>query len=108
MCRQPERSRATIFETERGTVRQCPGCQGLELRFGNAILGLAADELEIVRTTLVEAELSAGGSLHHNGRPAVVLTLGDSASGWVFDRAETVELHRLIAGASLLLEVAGA
>lgn len=99
------RPNRTILETDRGFVRRCTCCDRIELRFGNALLGLSVDEMECVRSRLVEAELAAGALV--SPRPSVVLMIGETASGWVFDREEVLELHRLLAGASLMLDLAG-
>ena len=103
-------ARATLFETERGRVTRCGGCGALELRFGNALLAVRPEELAtVLLAALAEAEADARAAAVH-GVPAagVTLYLGDSACGWVFDRAESAELHRLVAGARLLLDLADA
>lgn len=88
---------STVFETERGRVARCACCGGLEIRFGNAVLALADDdELTTVLDALVASELPGRGAL---------LRLGDTGCGWAFDAAEVAELHRLVAGARLMLDV---
>ena len=106
--------RASLFETVHGHVRRCPCCRLLEVRFGNALLAVDADDLPDVLDQLVEAEsqadarADAGASAPPDAPVSgeVTLLLGDSGSGWVFSRAEAAELHRLVAGAQLLLDVA--
>lgn len=105
--------RASLFETTHGHVRRCPCCSLLEVRFGNALLALATDDLPHVLDQLGAAESQAGEHPGAEAPPAaggaggeVTLLLGDSGSGWVFSRAEAAELHRLVAGAQLLLDLA--
>ena len=93
----PPHPRMLLFETARGQVR-C--CDRLELRFGNALLALGADELPHVLRQLGEAERPAGA-----GGEATLL-LAESGCGWVFTRDELAELHRLAAGARLMLDLA--
>jgi len=88
----------TLVETERGSLRRCSCCGGLELRFGNAILGLTAEDLGTVHSALVEAELSAGD------RGDILLLLRNNSSGWVFDRPEAAELRQLLVRACILLD----
>ena len=88
----------------------------LEVRFGNALLAVTADDLPHVldqlgaaeshtRPRVAEARNEAGdGEAGEGGE--VTLLLGDSGSGWVFNRSEAIELHRLVAGAQLLLGLA--
>ena len=88
----------------------------LEVRFGNALLAVTADDLPHVldqlgaaeshtRPRVDEARDEAGdGEAGEGGE--VTLLLGDSGSGWVFNRSEAIELHRLVAGAQLLLGLA--
>ena len=93
----------------------------LEVRFGNALLAVTADDLPHVLDQLGAAEShtrprvddATRGGTHdeaHDGEAGeggeVTLLLGDSGSGWVFNRSEAIELHRLVAGAQLLLGLA--
>jgi hypothetical protein len=102
--------RASVFETAHGHVRRCPCCSWLEVRFGNALLALDADDLPAVLDQLGVAEAQAGerAGVPTTAAPAdeVTLLLGDTGSGWVFSRTEAAELHRLVAGAQLLLDLA--
>lgn len=96
----PPHPRTLLFETARGQVRRCVCCDRLEMRFGNALIALGADELPHVLRQLGEAE----------GPPGVggeaTLLLAESGCGWVFTRDEVAELHRLAAGARLMLDLA--
>lgn len=97
--------RASLFETTHGNVRRCNCCSRLEVRFGNALMALGVDDLPHVLDQLGAAE-------SHVTQPVaeapgeVTLLLGESGSGWVFSAEEAVELHQLVAGAQLLLDVA--
>lgn len=100
--------RASLFETVHGHVRRCPCCTQLEVRFGNALLAISADDLPAVLDQLgaAEAQADVRAGLAAPVGEEVTLLLGDTGSGWVFSRAEAAELHRLVAGAQLLLDVA--
>ena len=102
--------RATLFETEHGRVTQCADCGALEVRFGNALLAMRPEELGgVLIAALAEADADHSGPAVHGTRvPEVTLHLGESGCGWVFDRQEAAGLHRLAAGAQLLLELADA
>lgn len=103
----PAHSREPLFETARGRVRRCPCCDRLELRFGNALLALAAGELPQVLTALGAAD--GGPNAPPNPGPReVTLLLGDGGCGWVFTVDEAAELHRLLAGTRLMLDLAAA
>lgn len=103
----PAHRGAPLFETAHGRIDRCACCDRLELRFGNALLALAPAELPEVLLHLGVADGGpAGGLATHGRRREVTLFLGDSGCGWVFSADETAELHRLVAGARLLLDVA--
>ena len=100
----PPHRRASLFETAHGQVRRCPCCTLLEVRFGQALLALDADDLPHVLDQLGAAESHAAAPAAPGGE--VTLLLGESGSGWVFTAPEAAELHRLVAGAQLLLGLA--
>jgi hypothetical protein len=102
----PLHDRATLFETAHGRVVRCACCGRLEVRFGNALLALVADDLPHVLDQLGAAESHATPDGVGVDGDEVALLFGDSGSGWVFDRGEAAELHRLVAGAGLLLGLA--
>ncbi|HEY0972492.1 MAG TPA: DUF6686 family protein [Gemmatimonadales bacterium] len=98
------------FETERGRLLHCACCGGLQLRFGNAVLGLNADDFVPFRRTVAELErdaleTAAAGRLAPDAR--AVLYLGESGSGFAFDADEIVEMCRLLEGAAFMLELDG-
>ena len=78
------------------------------MRFGNALLALSADDLPAVLDQLGAAEAQADerAGMEATVGEEVTLLLGDTGSGWVFSRTEAAELHRLVAGAQLLLDLA--
>ena len=92
--------RTTLFETERGRVARCDCCDQLELRFGNALMIFGADDLAVLLDSLVAADVADADG-------GATLTLGESGCGWVFDAGEVAELHRLVAGTRLLLDLTG-
>lgn len=106
-----------LFATARGRVVRCRCCAKAELRFGNALLRLDVDELPYLLGRLREADApcadpacadparrTSAGRAPADVREATLL-LGESGSGWAFTRDELAELHRLVAGALLLLAV---
>lgn len=94
---------APLFETARGRVCRCGCCDRLELRFGNALLSLAPDDLSVVLGQLGAAEPGPAAPTRE-----VTLFLAESGCGWVFTADEAAELHRLVAGTRLMLDVAAA
>lgn len=99
-----------LFETDRGQLLHCGCCGALQLRFGNAVLGLNAEDFAPFRQTAAELErdaleTAAAGQLEEDAR--AVLYLGDSGSGFAFDAGELTELHRLLEGGAFMLELDG-
>lgn len=97
-----------LFETTRGRLTHCRCCGELELRFGNALLALNGSDFDPLRQTV--AELEADAVAARDRGPLAVgaraeLRLGDSGVGFAFDAEELVELHRLLEGGALLLEL---
>ena len=98
------------FETEHGRLLHCACCGSLQLRFGNAVLGLNAEDFAPFRETIADLErdaleVAAAGRLAPDAR--AVLYLGDSGTGFAFDAEELIEMHRLLEGAALMLELDG-
>jgi hypothetical protein len=98
------------FETEHGRLLHCDCCGSLQLRFGNAVLGMNAEDFSPFRETVADLErdaleTAATGRLAPDAR--AVLYLGDSGTGFSFDADELVEMHRLLEGAALMLELDG-
>lgn len=94
----------TLFETDNGAVRHCGCCGCLQVWFGNAFFALAADELTELRSAIAcidEPETTPGPWLLHR----VVIPLAATGAGFAFDRVEIAELHRLLVGAELLLDI---
>lgn len=93
-----------LFESRRGFVRCCRSCRQFELRFGNAILALTADDLlDLIETVAAydSDDAHAGSTPNDHG----VIWLGDSGAGFRFRRDEVAELHRLLAGARLFAQL---
>lgn len=97
-------SYAAVFETKRGSVMRCRCCGRLLVRYGNALLTVDADDFEQVRTAVAafDSDAPATGSwpVDH-----AVLHADKTGVGFAFNRAEIVELNRLLNGAKLLLEL---
>lgn len=102
-----------LFETDRGRVLYCDCCGSLQLHFGNAILGLNATDFDPLRHTIRALEhdalqVGAGGRPRQaRARERATLFVGDSGVGFAFDAGELTELHRLLEGARLFLELQG-
>lgn len=98
------------FETGSGRLLHCACCGALQLRFGNAVLGLNAGDFGPFRETVADLErdaleTAAAGRLDEDAR--AVLYLGDTGTGFAFDAGELTELHRLLEGGAFLLELDG-
>jgi hypothetical protein len=91
-----------VFETTNGRVTRRPDCGCFELRFGNALIGLRADELDELLAAIVHADMMARQDARGISDRTTVLTFHDTGCGWVFSAPEAEEMHRLVAGALLL------
>lgn len=104
-----------LFETDRGCVLHCDCCGGLQLHFGNAILGLSAPDFDPLRETIRALEQDAGEwsravvlpGRTRTGRERATIFVGETGVGFAFDADELTELHRLLEGARLFLELQG-
>ena len=104
-----------LFETDHGCVLHCDCCGGLQLHFGNAILGLSASDFDPLRQTIAALEQDASrvvAARRSRGRRArrrerATIYVGDTGIGFAFDAGELVELHRLLEGARLFLDLQG-
>ncbi len=97
-----------LFESPRGYVRHCRACGAFELRFGNAIVSLTPDDLEILCETVSGYDVAAAVEEPFGGvaRNYAVIWVGDTGTGFRFGRDEIAELHRLLAGARLFARLA--
>ncbi len=93
-----------VFATEAGTVRRCSQCGALQLRFGNGLLGLAPSDLGHLLKS-VAAYDHDGAAATGDPREHAVFHFGDTGIGFRFTRDEVAELHRLLSGTQLLLEM---
>ena len=101
-----------LFETDRGCVLHCDCCGGLQLHFGNAILGLGAPDFDPLRETIRTleqdaSEWSAKRAAARGGRERATIFVGETGIGFAFDADELAELHRLLEGARLFLDLQG-
>lgn len=96
-----------LFESAHGYVRHCKTCGAYELRFGNAIVSLTSEDLDILCDTVADYD-SEPVSEAFSGSPEnyAVIWVGDSGTGFRFGREEITELHRLLAGARLFARLA--
>ena len=104
-----------LFETDRGCMLHCDCCGGLQLHFGNAILGLSASDFDPLRETIRALEQDAtqwsSGPIPaerpRSGRERATIFVGETGIGFAFDADELGELHRLLEGARLFLDLQG-
>lgn len=93
-----------LFESKRGFVRCCRVCGSLELRFGNAILGLRSDDLSLIIESVQRFDEEYRTGQRPDSAPSTIW-LGHDGSGFRFRRDEIAELHRLLAGAALFAQL---
>jgi hypothetical protein len=93
-----------LFESKRGFVRCCRLCGAFELRFGNAIMALRLDELQLLTDSVrrLDDEFRTAQRPEHGH---ATIWLGAEGSGFRFRRDEIAELHRLLAGACLFAQL---
>ena len=111
-----------LFETDHGCVLHCRCCGGLQLHFGNAILGMSAPDFDPFRQTIGtleqdatrvaagrprSARLGGPGRGRRVQRERATIFVGDTGVGFAFDAHELGELHRLLEGARLFLDLQG-
>jgi hypothetical protein len=96
-----------LFETERGRVRRCDCCDTLRVHLGNAVLAVDAEDFAQL--------LDAVAAFDRGDTPLgpwpegrALLHVGDSGVALAFTPGEIAELHRLLAGARLLLDLGSA
>lgn len=96
-----------LFETEHGRVRRCDCCDTLRIHMGNAMM---AAEPEGYAQLLETVAAFDRGDTPLGPWPAgrALLHLGDSGAAFAFTPAEIAELHRLLAGAQLMLDLGAA
>lgn len=92
-----------VFETEHGATRRCDRCASVQLLFGNALLGLHADDFEELRAVIAAYDRGVA-SLGTWPSDRAVIRVGETGVGLVFSRTEIAELHRLLEGTRLLLD----
>jgi hypothetical protein len=79
-----------LCQTEHGHILHCPDCGGMLLRFGNAVIGLASEDVLAFRQAIaVEKD--------------TILYMGESTVGFAFSAAEVAELNLLLDEAESLL-----
>ena len=94
-----------LFETAAGRVRRCDCCDTLRVHLGNAMLAVDADGFgQLVETV---AAFDRGDTpLGPWPEDRALLHVGDSGVALAFTTDEVAELHRLLAGARLMLDLA--
>lgn len=78
----------------------------MELRFGNAVIGLIDDDLDQLLQAVATFDASSQGATDHPLEHALVY-IGHSGNGYRFSHPQVSELHRLLVGAQLLLGLDG-
>ncbi|MGV3711200.1 MAG: hypothetical protein ACO1Q7_20435 [Gemmatimonas sp.] len=78
----------------------------MELRFGNAVIALVDDELDQLLDAVAAFDGSAEGATDHPMEHALIY-IGNTGNGYRFSRPQITELHRLLVGAQLLLQLKG-
>jgi hypothetical protein len=72
-----------LCKVTRGAVLYCPDCGGMQLRFGNAVLGLTRDDLRAFRRAIaVEHETT--------------LYIGETGAGFTFNTYELRMINQLL------------
>jgi hypothetical protein len=94
-----------VFETGNGRVRRCDCCDTLRVHLGNAMLAVDADGFGQLLENVAAFDR---GDTPLGPWPAdrALLHVGDSGVALVFTTDEIAELHRLLAGARLMLDLA--
>lgn len=93
-----------VFETVRGRVRRCDCCDTLRVHFGAALMSADPAGFEGLFETVAafdrgETPLGPWPEGH------ALLHVGESGAAFAFTPPEIAELHRLLAGARLMLEL---
>ena len=101
---RPDYRFRTVFETDNGAIRLCDCCGCLQVWFGNAVFALDTDELGELRSTIAAID-NPGEQPGPWKLYRVVIPLASSGAGFAFSRPEIAELHRLLVGAELLLDI---
>ena len=93
-----------VFETARGRVRRCDCCDTLRVHFGAALMspdpagfdGLLATVVAFDRGDTPLGPWPEGHALLH---------VGETGAAFAFTPVEIAELHRLLAGTKLMLDL---
>lgn len=93
-----------LFETERGRVRRCDCCDTLRVHLGSALL--AVDGEGFAQLTATVAAFDRGETpLGPWPVGHALLHVGETGAAFAFTPAEIAELHRLLAGTQLMLDL---
>ena len=93
-----------VFETERGRVRRCDCCDTLRVHFGAALM--SADPAGFDGLLETVAAFDRGDTpLGPWPEGHALLHVGETGAAFAFTPGEISELHRLLAGAKLMLEL---
>lgn len=93
-----------VFETTRGRVRRCDCCSTLRVHFGAALMSADPAGFDGLLETVIgfdrgDTPLGPWPEGH------ALLHLGETGAAFAFTPAEITELHQLLAGAKLMLEL---
>lgn len=110
-CSESHPSRLNkVFQTGRGCVLRCRACGTLELRYGNIVLMLATADLDGFIDKIAsydKAPRLSVDEVHGQpiGREYATFYLGATGVGFTLDREEISELHRLLVGTRLMVDL---
>lgn len=93
-----------VFETARGRVRRCDCCDTLRVHFGASLMSAEPAGFDALLETVAafdrgETPLGPWPEGH------ALLHVGETGAAFAFTPGEISELHRLLAGARLMLEL---
>jgi len=102
---EPPTDPLLLFETGRGRIRRCDCCETIRVHMGNALLEVDVDGFGELLDSV--AAFDRGDTpLGPWPEGHALLHVGDSGVALAFTPAEVAELHRLLAGAQLMLDLA--
>jgi len=93
-----------LFETRHGRVRRCDCCDTIRVHFRNAALAVGPDDLAQL-LDVVSAFDRGETPLGPWPEGHALLHVGESGVALAFTPTEVAELHRLLAGARLFLDL---
>lgn len=93
-----------VFETAGGRVRRCDCCDTLRVHFGAALMSADPAGFDALLATVVAFD-RGDTPLGPWPEGHALLHVGETGAAFAFTPVEIAELHRLLAGAKLMLEL---